>query len=328
MGRMPRQQKVRGPQREERPEREERGGRAERTIRAEREAYVPDRPDHREEWVGLDSVRPDAADFRVDAASLMQAPADIAAVRPDLGDFKVPIKQSKSSGHLAGVLPKDKQFEFPDNEVQDVQEPDFDFEDVQDVQAVKEPDFAFSGENFKRKPDFGLVDKLPAMKDVPDVDSEDFDYEEIDHDELHNVKDPWDDIPDLSDDAQLYEMAKKKKEQSGIVDIERPEKEGLEYEPYMTREYYMPGYTEPKKYYDVPPTVGRLMFYLDNIGNFEGVSVSREDVLGSGDGVAVKTPNMNYSGPDRSSMRPTIGDFGNSFHVDTSKYRSNSDAWF
>ena len=146
-------------------------------------------------------------------------------------------------------------------------------------------------------------------------------------DDIYETTDPWDEVPDFSSDEGLYKMAKAKSEASGIKDIGRPEKEGLEYEPYMTKDYYLPGYREEKNYFDVPPVVGQLLFYMDNIREMEGLDVNRDEVVG-GD-LAPATPDMSYR-PNAKKLRPTMNDFGNSFKVDTSSYRvpGASSAWF
>lgn len=81
---------------------------------------------------------------------------------------------------------------------------------------------------------------------------------------------------------------------------EELEKKKDEPEPYMTKEFYMPGYvdkTPPKLY---PPHIRYFKDYIKTIGDFKKHGYEREDF----------SPDTSDFGPDKSSMKPDTEDLG------------------
>ena len=81
---------------------------------------------------------------------------------------------------------------------------------------------------------------------------------------------------------------------------EELEKKKEEPEPYMTKEFYMPGYvdkTPPKLY---PPHIRMFKDYIATIGDFKKHSYEKEDF----------SPDTSEFGPDKEGMKPDTGDLG------------------
>ena len=88
---------------------------------------------------------------------------------------------------------------------------------------------------------------------------------------------------------------------------EKEEKEELVIEPYMTKNYYMPGYvdkTPPKEY---PPHIAMFKNYISSIGDFQKHGYEKQDFGPDTSGFAPDTAGF---GPDSSGFAPDTSGFG------------------
>ena len=79
-----------------------------------------------------------------------------------------------------------------------------------------------------------------------------------------------------------------------LVDGEEEKKAKEAPDPYMTKEFYMPGYVDktPAKLY--PPHIRMFKDYISTIGDFKKHSYEKEDF----------SPDTSEFGPDKEGMRP------------------------